>query len=117
MNLEISNETYLKFKNEIFEIYPKISDEEIQMYLVDYMDEMSVIRQFGNFVCMKEKTLREKNSYKSIQCDECEHVFIDNEEYYIVYEGKAGEEKLCKECFDSYKYGKVNVKKYIYGEK
>lgn len=30
MNIEISNEIYLKLKNEILECYPKMNDDEIK---------------------------------------------------------------------------------------
>jgi ACT domain-containing protein len=61
MNIKISNETYLKYKDEVSKFYPNMSEEQIQEYLIDYMADKVAINHFGNFVCMKEVTQREKN--------------------------------------------------------
>ena len=116
MNIEISNETYLKLKNEALKYCSDISDEKIKEYLIECIDKDHLIQYFGYFVCAKEESLREKNTEYALQCDNCNHIFDNKEEYFVVYEGKVGEEILCKDCFDNYKYGKENVKKYIYSE-
>lgn len=69
MNLEIPNETYLKYKNEF-----------------------------------------------AFRCDNCNHVFDNDEEYFVVHEGEVGESNLCGDCSVIYRYGKENVGKYVYKE-
>lgn len=58
MNIEISNEIYLKLKNEILECYPKMNDDEIKKYLVDFISEDMTVKYFGGFVSMKETRKR-----------------------------------------------------------
>ena len=116
MKIEISNETYLKIKNYILEVNPNINEDKIQEYLVQFIDEKSTLIHFGGYVAMKELEFKKNNERYSLQCENCNHSFENNEQYFVVYEGKVGEEKLCQNCFNNYRYDKSNLNTYIYKE-